>query len=235
MWQGGHELTAPIRRRSLHGGGAPRTLTASRSPGVRPPSLLKSSIIVPLLPSGSINTHHHKMLRETGPDPPPSYIPVLTRFSSHTGLTGPQQDLEYEETYSDLLSVDFSSACNTILPNRLLSKLCDLGLSDCLLRDGPLPEAENRPPCLLSPSNRIRKFADDTTVVERPAAWCSENNLILNTKKTQSHSAPVHQCGEGLWLHIPGRAHTGRPNKPPCWLQIWEGEIFSIIINLCCI
>ena len=46
-----------------------------------------------------------------------------------TALHTTLQHVEHEGSYARLLFIDFSSAFNTIIPNRLLTKLMDLGLS----------------------------------------------------------------------------------------------------------
>ncbi len=134
-----------------------------------------------------------------------------------------------------MLFVDFSSAFNTVIPSKLITKLGDLGISNSLC-NWIMDFLTNRPQhvrsgricsttitlntgasqsCVLSPflyslfthdclpmygSNSIIKFADDTTViglisdtdesdyraeVEHLAAWCADNNLLLNTSKTK--------------------------------------------------
>ncbi|MCI4389835.1 hypothetical protein PGIGA_G00103570 [Pangasianodon gigas] len=134
-----------------------------------------------------------------------------------------------------MLFVDFSSAFNTVIPSKLITKLGDLGISPSLCT-WIMDFLTNRPQnvrsghncsttitvntgtpqgCVLSPflyslfthdckpvygSNSIIKFADDTTViglisdndesdyraeVEHLAAWCADNNLLLNTSKTK--------------------------------------------------
>lgn len=143
--------------------------------------------------------------------------------------------IESPNTYVRMLFVDFSSAFNSISPNRLINKLQTLQLETSL----PLWIKDfltNRPQhvrlgtstsstivlntgvsqgCVLSPvlytlhtydsvathgSNTLINFADDATIVglinngdEAPyreevqalAAWCSDNQLNLNTKKTK--------------------------------------------------
>lgn len=152
-----------------------------------------------------------------------------------TTLHAALSHLEQPGSYVRLLFVDFSSAFNTILPHRLVSKLEAIGLSNstCLWVLDFLSERSQRvrvgshmstalslntgspQGCVLSPllyalytydctaiysSNKIIKFADDTTVVglisggdesayrdevERLCVWCGENNLALNTAKTK--------------------------------------------------
>ncbi|MCJ8732086.1 hypothetical protein PDJAM_G00206930 [Pangasius djambal] len=143
--------------------------------------------------------------------------------------------LENKNTYTRMLFVDFSSAFNTVIPSKLITKLGDLGISPSLCI-WIMDFLTNRPQnvrsghncsttitvntgapqgCVLSPflyslfthdckpvygSNSIIKFADDTTViglisdnkesdyraeVEHLAAWCADNNLLLNTSKTK--------------------------------------------------
>jgi hypothetical protein len=46
-----------------------------------------------------------------------------------TALHTTLQHVEHQGSYARLLFIDFSSAFNTIIPNRLLTKLMDLGLS----------------------------------------------------------------------------------------------------------
>nr|XP_049595883.1 uncharacterized protein LOC125980593 [Syngnathus scovelli] len=142
--------------------------------------------------------------------------------------------LEQQQSYVRMLFVDYSSAFNTILPDRLTTKLDTLGLpsltcawiNDFLTNRLQAVRVGSRlsstrtlsigspQGCVLSPllfrlythdcrpahnHNRIVKFADDTTVVGlisngdevayreevlELVDWCSENNLALNTKKT---------------------------------------------------
>merc|ERR1711895_312881 len=51
-----------------------------------------------------------------------------------TALHSTLSHLEKKESYARLLFVDYSSAFNTIIPDRLVSKLTDLGLSSSLCR-----------------------------------------------------------------------------------------------------
>lgn len=158
----------------------------------------------------------------------------------HTTLT----HVEQRGSYARLLFLDFSSAFNTIIPSRLVSKLEDLGLSSTIctwivdfltdrsqrVRVGPhlssaLRTSTGSPQgCVLSPllytlythdctpthpNNTIIKFADDTTVVglisggdetayrmevERLSAWCTTNNLILNTSKSKEIIVAFRRC-----------------------------------------
>ncbi|KAK3537446.1 hypothetical protein QTP70_010415 [Hemibagrus guttatus] len=144
------------------------------------------------------------------------------------------QHLDKSGTYVRLLSVDFSSAFNTIIPTLLQTKLTQLSVpsSICqwitsfltdrhqLVKLGKFtsysrttstgaPQGCVLSPLLFSlytndctstdPSVKLLKFADNTTVIgliqdsdesayrqeiEQLAAWCSLNNLELNTLKT---------------------------------------------------
>eukprot|EP00061_Rhincodon_typus_P014082 g40884.t1 len=96
----------------------------------------------------------------------------------HTSL----EHLDKKDTYDRLLLVDYSSAFKTIIPNQLISKLRDLGLSS--------------PPC-----NQILEFLthrlqsvrigrisnnDETEyrkVIKYSAIRCRENNLFINKTK----------------------------------------------------
>ncbi|KAK3562131.1 hypothetical protein QTP86_030129 [Hemibagrus guttatus] len=104
------------------------------------------------------------------------------------------QHLDKSETYVRLLFVDFSSAFNTIIPtpNQTNPALWLRPLPTALL---PL----HNDCTSTDPSVKLLKFADNTTVIgllqdgdesayrqeiEQLAAWCSRNNLELNTLKT---------------------------------------------------
>ncbi|KAF0024607.1 hypothetical protein F2P81_023409 [Scophthalmus maximus] len=96
-----------------------------------------------------------------------------------------------------MLFIDFSSAFNTIIPQQLICKLDQLGLSTFLcnwLLDflSERPQAVRQQPLV--------KFADDTTVVglisnndethyrkevSQFVTWCRDNNLFLNINKTK--------------------------------------------------
>ena len=63
-----------------------------------------------------------------------------------TALHTTLQHVEHQGSYARLLFIDFSSAFNTIIPNRLLTKLMDLGLSQpiCYWIKGFLTERSQR-------------------------------------------------------------------------------------------
>ena len=158
-----------------------------------------------------------------------------TEDAISTALHSALSHLDNSNTYVRMLFIDFSSAFNTIIPSKLITKLTELGINTSLctwIQDF----LTNRPQsvrldehtsstltlntgvpqgCVLSPllyslftydcttihgSNTIVKFADDTTViglisnndetayreeVQHLTAWCANNNLALNTKKTK--------------------------------------------------
>eukprot|EP00061_Rhincodon_typus_P018401 g47559.t1 len=96
------------------------------------------------------------------------------------------EHLNNKDTYIKLLLVDYSSAFSTIIPSRLISKPCDLGLISALCT------------WILSSLTNKPRFIDDTTVVGRISnnveskyrreieglvTWCKENNLSLNVGK----------------------------------------------------
>ena len=145
------------------------------------------------------------------------------------------QHLDKPNTYVRMLFVDFSSAFNTILPDRLIDKMQNLSIDsstcqwvlDFLLERPQTVRMKDKESttmvlntgapqgCVLSPllfsiytndcrsehdSVKLIKFADDTTApglitnedeteyrteVNNLVTWCDENNLKLNTTKTQ--------------------------------------------------
>ncbi|KAI4891004.1 hypothetical protein NFI96_004964 [Prochilodus magdalenae] len=103
----------------------------------------------------------------------------------HTALT----HLEQPNTYVRMLFVDFSSAFNTIIPHKLVSKLGSLGLDSSIcswvlgfLTDRPQNEVE----CL--------------------DGWCKVNDLVLNTSKTKEIVVDFRRTkkSDHLPLHISG-------------------------------
>ncbi|KAI3377652.1 hypothetical protein L3Q82_008812, partial [Scortum barcoo] len=129
----------------------------------------------------------------------------------HTALT----HLQLPNTYVRMLFVDFISAFNTVIPDKLILKLHNLGLPSSLchwFRDFLSQQASGdvricgtthplHCDCsAIHSTNTIVKFADDTTVVglisdndethyreeiQHLTQWCSNNNLVLNTSKTK--------------------------------------------------
>ncbi|KAK3558042.1 hypothetical protein QTP86_006420 [Hemibagrus guttatus] len=120
------------------------------------------------------------------------------------------QHLDKSGTYVRLLFVDFSSAFNTIIPTLLQTKLTQLSVPSSIcqwitsfLTDRhqlvKLGKFKSNSRTTSTGAPRLLKFADDTTVIgliqdgdesayrqeiEQLAAWCSRNNLELNTLKT---------------------------------------------------
>ena len=125
----------------------------------------------------------------------------------HAALT----HLEQQGIYARLLFIDLSSAFNTILPHRLVSKLSDIGIPHCTclwVKDFFTERTERvrvglhtlyTHDCIpIHHSNTFVKLSDDTTVVELISRgdesdyrdeverlWCKVNNLLLNTSKTK--------------------------------------------------
>ncbi|KAI3373857.1 hypothetical protein L3Q82_022429 [Scortum barcoo] len=121
----------------------------------------------------------------------------------HTALS----HLDQRDTYVRMLFIDYSSAFNTIVPSKLVTKLRDLGLNNSALAvcsASPLLYSLFTHDCVAThSSNTIIKFADDTTVIglitgvddeRRPTersevraltSWCQDNNLQLNVSKTK--------------------------------------------------
>ncbi|KAI3374566.1 hypothetical protein L3Q82_021132 [Scortum barcoo] len=73
------------------------------------------------LPPGSPHPHHHKVLRNRSTEDAVSI--ALHSVLSH---------LDNKNTYARLLFIDFSSAFNTIIPSKLITKLTDLGISSLM-------------------------------------------------------------------------------------------------------
>ncbi|TWW61216.1 uncharacterized protein LOC130525978 [Takifugu flavidus] len=132
--------------------------------------------------------------------------------------------LDNTNTYARLLFADFSSAFNTVVPSKLITKLGDLGINPSLC-NWTLDFLTDRPQHVrpVHGSNSIIKFADDTTViglisnndetayreeVERLTTWCANNNLVLNTSKTKELIVDFRKARGGTQdpSHINGMA-----------------------------
>lgn len=79
-----------------------------------------------------------------------------TEDATSSALHSALSHLEQQWGYAWLLFVDFSSAFNTILPNRLVTKLSDLGIPYSICCCYLTPEGESRPPHLLSTQSQHR-------------------------------------------------------------------------------
>ncbi|KAK3531616.1 hypothetical protein QTP70_025000, partial [Hemibagrus guttatus] len=137
----------------------------------------------------------------------------LLRFvddAVNMGLHVILQHMDKSGTYVRLLFVDFSSAFNTIIPTLLQTKLTQLSVPSSIcqwitsfLTDRhqlvKLGKFTSYSRTTSTGAPRLLKFTDDTTVIsliqdgdesayrqeiEQLAAWCSLNNLELNTLKT---------------------------------------------------
>ncbi|KAI3356770.1 hypothetical protein L3Q82_003451 [Scortum barcoo] len=76
--------------------------------------------------------------------------------------------LQLPNTYVRMLFVDFSSAFNTVIPDKLILKLHNLGLPSSLchwIRDFLTNKASGCDCSVIHSTNTIVKFADDTTIV----------------------------------------------------------------------
>ncbi|KAI2645161.1 RNA-directed DNA polymerase from mobile element jockey [Labeo rohita] len=115
--------------------------------------------------------------------------------------------LEHQGSYARLLFLDFSSAFNTVLPNRLFTKMSDLGFQHniCLWIKDFLTEQPQSvrmgshnsstltistgvpQECVLSPFLYSLYTYDciPSEEIKRLMVWCTENNLALNIKKTK--------------------------------------------------
>ncbi|KAI3358706.1 hypothetical protein L3Q82_015114 [Scortum barcoo] len=125
---------------------------------------------------GSRESVHLPLAGRTTSASSPAAAPTLTH-------------LQLPNTYVRMLFVDFSSAFNTVIPDKLILKLHNLGLPSSLchwIRDFL--------------TNRPQVFADDTTIVglisdndethyreeiQHLTQWCSNNKLVLNASKTK--------------------------------------------------
>lgn len=179
-----------------------------------------------------------------------------TEDAISTALHSALSHLDNRDTYVRMLFIDYSSAFNTIVPSKLITKLGNLGI-DPSLCNWILDFLTNRPQsvrldkhtsstltlntgvpqgCVLSPllyslftydctpvhgTNTIIKYADDTTViglisnndelayreeVQHLAAWCADNNLALNSKKTKELIVDFRKSRGGTHtpIHING-------------------------------
>eukprot|EP00061_Rhincodon_typus_P009389 g32859.t1 len=103
------------------------------------------------------------------------------------------EHLDNRKTHVRLLLIDFSSTFNTKIPNKLISKLQDLRLSNWILNF-----LTNRLHLAKFHTNSIYKFADNTTVGDQISsndemgyrkeigclvAWCKDSNLTINVSK----------------------------------------------------
>jgi gmma-aminobutyric acid receptor subunit gamma/cGMP-dependent protein kinase 2 len=121
-------------------------------------------------------------------------------FALHTALS----HLDKRNTYVRMLFIYYSSAFNTIVASKLITKLRILGLNTSLcnwILLSPLLYSLFTHDCRARhDSNTIIKFADNTTVVglitdndetayreevRDLAVWCQDNNLHLNVIKTK--------------------------------------------------
>eukprot|EP00061_Rhincodon_typus_P004703 g23232.t1 len=84
-------------------------------------------------------------------------------LTQHSSL----EHLGDKDTYIKLLLIDYSSAFNTNIPSRLISKLCDLGLGSALLGQ------------ICNDRSKYRRE------IKGLMTWCNENNLSLNISKTK--------------------------------------------------
>ncbi|KAI3355625.1 hypothetical protein L3Q82_017914 [Scortum barcoo] len=164
----------------------------------------------------------------SSPAAAPNIIPAgldQYQFAHSTGRTGRQRmqsplHLQLPNTYVRMLFVDFSSAFNTVIPDKLILKLHNLGLpsSLCHLDQGLPHQQAFRCDCsAIHSTNTIVKFADDTTIVglisdndethyreeiQHLTQWCSNNNLVLNTSKTKEVIVDYRRYSSPYWPEL---------------------------------
>ncbi|KAI3373312.1 hypothetical protein L3Q82_006611 [Scortum barcoo] len=142
------------------------------------PVSLKTSIIVPVPKKSAVTCLNDYR--------PVALTPVIMKCFERIVLKHIKDIIpagldQLPNTYVRMLFVDFSSAFNTVIPDKLILKLHNLGLSP-----SPLPHQQ--------------ASGDDTTIVglisdndethyreeiQHLTQWCSNNNLVLNTSKTK--------------------------------------------------
>ena len=135
----------------------------------------------------------------------------------HAALT----HLEQQGSYARLLFIDFSSAFDTILSHRLVSKLwVRVGLHTSKALGLLLYTLYTHDSTPVHHSNTFVKFAYDTTIVglmsptrdevERLAEWCKVNNLLLNTSKTKELIVDFRRKKTDIQPLLIGRTHVAR-------------------------
>ncbi|KAI3375925.1 hypothetical protein L3Q82_016344, partial [Scortum barcoo] len=107
----------------------------------------------------------------------------------HTALS----HLDQRDTYVRMLFIDYSSAFNTIVPSKLVTKLRDLGLNSALC-DWILNFLMGRPQAVRMGSTTSSTLTLNTRrppgltayrEVRALTSWCQDNNLQLNVSKTK--------------------------------------------------
>eukprot|EP00061_Rhincodon_typus_P011677 g36882.t1 len=122
------------------------------------------------------------------------------------------EHLDKKDTYVRLLHIGSSSTFNTIIPSRLISKLCDLGL-----RSAPcnriLSFLTHRPQSVRIgwiSNNNESKYRRETQGL---VMWCNENNLSFNVGKTEELIVDFRKKGgEHASIYING-TEVGRVNS----------------------
>jgi hypothetical protein len=97
--------------------------------------------------------------------------------------------MDKRNTYVRILFVDYSSAFNTIVPSKLITKLRTLGLN-ASLGNWILDFLTGRPHVVkLGNNTYVTLVVNDETAyskeVRELAVWCQDNNLSLNVSKTK--------------------------------------------------